>query len=380
MKILIVSSFLLFKETRFGGCKRLYYLVNALSKFVDLDIICFDLCNENEYYRQPENLKIINVIQCNKPKLFKRVAYSPFDSANLDPKTREEVKKLLQTRKYDSVLLFFPLSLSLIDDIKPFCKRIVYLEDDLIIERYRVLLNSCKNPLKYFLRAYRYWQLKAFYNAKLKAVKKVICISSEESSIFKRMFPHCETFILTYGIDISDFHFIQQKSSLRTVGYIGNYHHLPNLDSIKYLLHELLPLLKKEKIKVFIAGKNIPSEIINQHRNEESLVFLENPDLLEFYSNIRIFINPIVSGRGTRTKVIESAAFGIPVISTPLGAEGLENLIIPTFSDANSFIKKLVEILYDDKQWEEISLSNRKTIVENYTVDKLIVRLLDFIA
>ncbi|NLW32905.1 MAG: glycosyltransferase family 4 protein [Fibrobacter sp.] len=379
MKILLVSSFLLFKETRFGGSKRLYYLAEALNKRVDLDIICLDLCNEIDSYRKPEDLNIKKVIKSNKPELLKRIFYSPYDGANLEQKTRTDLKKLIKAQNYDSVLLLYPLSLSVIDEIRPFCKNIIFLEDDLIIERYRIILESYRNKLPYFWKYFRYRQIKAFYDSKIKGIKKFICISPEESLIVKKLFPHCETFLLSYGIDIRDFPLIKQRTFKSSIGYIGNFQHLPNVDSVRYFLESLLPLLSGEKIKVIIAGKNIPPEICAEYHNQESLVFLENPDLIDFYSRISVFVNPIISGRGMRTKVIESAAFGIPVISTRLGAEGLDDLRIPIFHDPGSFKKLLMDLLNNDTLWEEISAINRKTITECYTSEKLADRLIDII-
>jgi len=80
---------------------------------------------------------------------------------------------------------------------------------------------------------------------------------------------------------------------------------------------------------MYIAGKNNQNEI-EELVNESKLIkkdriinlgFVEKES--NFYKKINILVAPIISGSGTRIKILESLSFGIPVITTEIGAEGL---------------------------------------------------------
>lgn len=108
--------------------------------------------------------------------------------------------------------------------------------------------------------------------------------------------------------------------------FLGSYLFPPNVAAADDLVKKLWPAVKREVpgAKLIIAGKN-PENIGSfhgQHDGVEFRGFVHDLDAL--YRETRVVCCPVRSGSGTRIKIIEAAAYGKAIVSTALGAEGLE--------------------------------------------------------
>ncbi|HEX2613573.1 MAG TPA: glycosyltransferase family 4 protein, partial [Fibrobacteria bacterium] len=107
---------------------------------------------------------------------------------------------------------------------------------------------------------------------------------------------------------------------------------------------------------------------------------LENiPDVSRFYADITVFVNAVREGRGLRTKVVEAAAFGRPIVSTPLGAEGLESFRMPIFNDVESLAQGL-RTLEDVGEWRKAAHHNRSIVEAGFSVRSIGTSLMDLLA
>jgi len=107
----------------------------------------------------------------------------------------------------------------------------------------------------------------------------------------------------------------------------------------------------------------------------------EVPDAVEYLQNFSVVIVPLLSGSGMRLKIVESMALGKCVISTSIGAEGIDiqdnqNIVI-----ANSpveWIQKLSDLIADAKKAKEIGTYARKFIQTHYRWEYLIQQMQNF--
>lgn len=144
--------------------------------------------------------------------------------------------------------------------------------------------------------------------------------------------------------------------------FIGGFNHGPNVDAVKWLANDILPLLlrKLPEIVVHIAGSNMPEEferLANDHLIMEGRI--SDEELETFYRKIRICIVPLRYGAGIKGKVVESMAQGLPVVTTSCGAEGILNAEeILTCADTPQEIVACIAELYDDEAKLQ-SISNK---------------------
>lgn len=109
------------------------------------------------------------------------------------------------------------------------------------------------------------------------------------------------------------------------VVFLGSYSYPPNAIAADLLVTKIWPIVHEAfpDARLLIAGAN-PEFITSFSRSPPGVNFLGFiRDLANFYANARVVCTPIQSGGGTRVKIIEAAMLGLPVVSTSLGAEGL---------------------------------------------------------
>jgi glycosyltransferase involved in cell wall biosynthesis len=376
MNILFISNLFLFHETRFGGSKRLYTIAKELSRKHTVYLLCLDGCNEvGKNPVCPVEFEHFLFIPDDRPRrLYERflpLNHIPYLINHHQPKITE----FMNAAAFDAVLLAFPAALSFIDYIGGAARNnVTYLEDDLYLEKLRKEAEGISSPLKRRWKNYRFRQLLRYYEKRLRSTRNFIGISRVEVDILHRHFPWVNAHIVTCGVDPLEYQFLPPPRDRNTVGFIGNYDHVPNRDAMSWFLRRAhQPLLAKHPaIKFCWAGKNIPKPLQEEFGGYASIEWRENiSDLRDFYSSISVFVNPIVSGRGVRTKLIEAAAFGRPIVSTRLGAEGLDDLKIERADDPDALAAACAKLINDTHYYDETAHFNKKVVDEKYTAAEI---------
>ena len=130
---------------------------------------------------------------------------------------------------------------------------------------------------------------------------------------------------LRAGIDASRYEFRPGGREPLTMLFIGSFRHDPNRVALDWFVRHALPLiLKREpRARLVVAGSEPPPShaYADYETNLEMLGYVE--DIRQPLAKYAVFVCPILSGSGVRVKLLEAFAAGIPVVSTPIGAEGL---------------------------------------------------------
>ncbi|MCA9131933.1 MAG: glycosyltransferase [Planctomycetales bacterium] len=108
--------------------------------------------------------------------------------------------------------------------------------------------------------------------------------------------------------------------------FVGLMNYPPNVQGISWFRRNVWPLIRERQPSACldIVGKDPPPEIAAWHGQQGIAVHGFVPELAPFYGLASASIAPLHSGSGTRLKILESLAFGVPVVSTILGAYGLD--------------------------------------------------------
>jgi O-antigen biosynthesis protein len=143
--------------------------------------------------------------------------------------------------------------------------------------------------------------------------------------------------------------------------FVAGFGHPPNVDAARWLVQSIMPLVRAnvpERVHLWLVGSN-PTEEIQQLAGDDITVtgYVSDEHLLQFYRTSRVAVVPLRVGAGMKGKVIEALHYGIPLVTTPVGAEGLEGLgtIVPVSDDEHALAQQLCTLLRDDPQWEERS-------------------------
>jgi glycosyltransferase involved in cell wall biosynthesis len=111
----------------------------------------------------------------------------------------------------------------------------------------------------------------------------------------------------------------------RGVAFIGGYSHEPNLDAARWLISEIMPLVRKRSadIECLLVGSDMPEQL-RRLCGDGVVAVGYVKDLTEIFDRVRLTVAPLTYGAGIKGKVIESLAAGLPCVCTPVAAEGLE--------------------------------------------------------
>jgi len=148
--------------------------------------------------------------------------------------------------------------------------------------------------------------------------------------------------------------------------FVGSFNHPPNRDAVEWLTSEVLPIVRQSLpgVPTYIAGSNPTDEIkaLGGH-GIEVLGWVR--DLGQLYARARLFVAPLRYGAGIRGKIGESAAHGLPVVSTSLGVEGLNlqpDVEILVADGALAFAEAIIRGYNDQALWTQLSDSSRLAI------------------
>jgi len=135
-----------------------------------------------------------------------------------------------------------------------------------------------------------------------------------------------------------------------SVFYLGSLDWLPNQEGLLWFISKVLPglLTSHPGLKMHIAGRNAPGRLLEQLHKPGIVFHGEVENAASFMKAHGILVAPCFSGSGMRVKIIEAMALGIPVITTPLGAEGLpvkngKDIILA--SRADEFLQQIDKLM-----------------------------------
>lgn len=164
--------------------------------------------------------------------------------------------------------------------------------------------------------------------------------------------------------------------------HIGSMDWIPNLEGVNWFLEKVWPKVLNEvpQARMYLAGRKMPQTLMNTEYRNVSIVG-EVPDAMYFIESKKINIVPLLSGSGIRVKIIEAMSVGKTVISTTIGAEGIEytdgkNILIADTPD--EFVMQIKRCIADDEFCAEIGKNAYDLVANNYNNELLTQKLLTF--
>lgn len=166
--------------------------------------------------------------------------------------------------------------------------------------------------------------------------------------------------------------------------FIGGFMHTPNEDAMIWFVDEIWPVIKKriDNAHFYIVGSH-PSDKIKALAASDITVTGFVEDVTPYFTKSRVFVSPLRYGAGVKGKIGQSLSYGLPVVTTHIGAEGMglvdgENSLIA--DDVESFASKVIELYNDSGLWCRLSEGGRSLIEKRFSPEIMKENLLQLIS
>lgn len=222
----------------------------------------------------------------------------------------------------------------------------------------------------------RYWE-ENFW----KKAMHVVAMSSADKNIMQELIPDLKVDLVPNGVDTQFFSFrkTEEGKKRHTVLFIGNFKWLQNREAVWVLVSKIWPkvLAKLPYAKLWIVGRFPPKDIL-KHLSSSISVSDNIDDIRDAYAKADILLAPIYGPGGTRYKILESMATGLPVVTTPTGIEGLDaengNEVI-VCDNADDLAWQTVHALTDANLYGKLAQNGRKLVEKKFNWDTISAKL-----
>lgn len=168
----------------------------------------------------------------------------------------------------------------------------------------------------------------------------------------------------------------------KTILFVGGFGHPPNVDAALWLVREITPLVRRHvpDVRLILAGSKPAAEVRALAGPDVTVTgFVSDEELVRLYTTSRVAAVPLRFGAGVKHKVLEALHQGLPLVTTPVGAEGITGLgdVASVAETTALFADALLTLLEDDALWRKRSDAGKKLIADGYSPERFGMVLLE---
>ena len=201
-----------------------------------------------------------------------------------------------------------------------------------------------------------------------------LMISTYEMELLQRVFNFDEALLHYLPFMVDDNEKRPMKSFLERQHFvsIGNFHHAPNLDSVKYLKSDIWPLIRKQlpKAELHVYGAYPTQQVLEMNDPKNGFIVKGRAeDAFEVIGKARVLLAPLRFGAGLKGKLIDAMQCGTPSVTTAMGAEAMHGEL-PwngfVTDDVTAFAENAVELFCNETRWNEAQQNGFTILKQNF--------------
>jgi len=201
-----------------------------------------------------------------------------------------------------------------------------------------------------------------------------VTVSEEDRDQMRRRYGASDVVVVPNGVDL-DYYTPLADPNEPTLAFVGSLDWRPNQDAVRRLAESIWPRIRSDRpdARLSIVGRRPPGWMRRLCREPGVSLHADVPDIRPHLAAAALIVVPLRIGGGSRLKILEAMAAGRCVVSTTIGAEGLdardgEHLVIA--DDPARFAQQCVSLLDDPARRQVISRSGRALVETHYGWDK----------
>jgi len=284
-------------------------------------------------YKESTQLELVDVDLRIKPmkafiNLFSGKSYHVERFISEDFK--QKLIETFQTQDFDIVQIETIFLMPYVPLIRSLSKASIVLRAHNIEHQiWQRLYRNCSSLVKKLYLKHLANTLQHFELNVINSADGIITISKPDLDFFLRSGCKTPITVISFGLDKELINSIHPQSTaisdpILNIGYIGSMNWIPNIEGMKWFFEKVWePNFRlNQKLHFHLAGRKIPEDF-NGYASSNVTIHGEVPDANAFIDAMDIIVVPLFSGSGIRIKIIESMLHKKPVISTTIGAEGI---------------------------------------------------------
>ena len=215
------------------------------------------------------------------------------------------------------------------------------------------------------------WKWRGYERGLVARVQRTVAVSESDSQAFRKLVPSASVTVRPSGADLRSLEYLDhaknQNDSLLMTGTLG---YLPNLDAANWMIDRILPRVRRVRSSahLVLVGAGAP-ESLRKRAGDGVHVVGRVPDVRPFLVGADLFVAPLRAGGGTRLKLLEAFAVGLPTVATSIASAGIavrHNIDVATADNEETFANEVIRLLDDVSARRAMAESARRLVEERY--------------
>jgi len=203
---------------------------------------------------------------------------------------------------------------------------------------------------------------------------RTLVVSEVDRVLLQALDPQLDVAVIPNGVDTRACRPFPLGDRDKNILIVGSMDYPPNIDAALHFHKRIYPLIRRRipDCTLSIVGRNPPASVRRLGDDSGVTVSADVAEVRPYYQRARVSAVPLRSGGGTRLKILESMAFGTPVVSTRVGCEGLavedgRNILVA--DSPADFARRICDVIQSASQWQALSQAGRQLVEEQYDWD-----------
>jgi glycosyltransferase involved in cell wall biosynthesis len=220
----------------------------------------------------------------------------------------------------------------------------------------------------------RDWRLLKSYEGRLvREFDAVLAVSYKDKAVLQEAAGKpVDIVVIPIAIDTDEVTVVEREAEPRHILHIGTMYWPPNIDAVKWFVHQVYPLIRQQRpdVQFDVIGARPPAELLALNNAGLGInVTGYVKDSTPYLQRAAVMVVPLLAGGGMRVKILNALAEGIPIVSTTLGYEGIK---VTTGQDilvgdtSKEFAAQVMQVLNDPALGRKLAANGRKLVEETY--------------
>lgn len=234
-------------------------------------------------------------------------------------------------------------------------------------------------PLRAFL-GFDVMKLRFWEEAIWRKARAITAVSLNDKNVIEKV--HTRVTLVPNGIDLNQFSYKEgrPKRPGPVILFVGDFKWFPNQQAVRDLLHTVWPFIKQKfpESRLRIIGRGLADDFVRESRGKGAEVVMDVVDIALEYRSADVLVAPLHIAGGTKFKILEAMASGLPVITTREGAEGLgvkNNVQYLEAANSAHYVDQMRKIWKNEKLRFALKREARKLIEDKYNWDSIAKKL-----